>query len=756
MKDIVSILRRTGYAVSSLATILSAQPSSAISSASQLVSTPSIEQRVDSLLALMTLEEKLGQLNQRSAQWNTGPGRADAPLEILAALRRGEIGSFLNVIGVDATTDLQRVAMEETRTKIPLIFGLDVIHGYRTIFPIPLGEAATFDPELIEQASRVAAVEATAAGIHWTFAPMVDIARDPRWGRIAESAGEDPHLGGLMAAARVRGFQGRILSGRTSLLACAKHFAAYGGAEGGRDYNTVDISERTLREVYLRPFHAAVEAGAGTLMAAFNEVGGVPSSANPLLLERILRREWGFQGFVVSDWNSVQETVVHGTAADRTNAGIASLTAGVEMDMESKIYVDDLCGAVRDGTLPLSVVDEAVRRVLRVKFLKGLFEDPYRGLTGDQEKSSALTAEHRALARRVAQRSIVLLKNADQILPLRKDLRTVAVIGPLAASQSDPLGCWDARGDSSDVVSLLEGIRKAVGTSTTVRYARGCEIDGTKTGGFAEAVSAARKADAVIMALGEGRWMSGEASNRASLDMPGVQQRLLEQVVAAGKPVVLVLMNGRPLSTPWAAEHVPAIIEGWFGGVEAGHALADVIFGDVNPSGRLPVSIPRTVGQVPIYYNHKNTGRPPTDNHFTSKYLDLESSPLYAFGHGLSYTTFQYGPISLSSDTVGHGETLTVRLAISNTGRRSGEEVVQLYVRDMVGSVTRPVKELKGIRRVALAPQGSAEVEFQVIAKDLAFWNAEMKFVSEPGTFEVMIGGNSVDVQRRTFFLAPP
>lgn len=756
MKKILSILRRTGYAVSSLATILSAQPSSAISSPSQLVSTPSIEQRVDSLLALMTLEEKFGQLNQRSAQWTTGPGRVDAPREIQAALRRGEIGSFLNVVGVEATADLQRVAMEETRLKIPLIFGLDVIHGYRTIFPIPLGEAATFDPDLIEQASRVAAVEATAAGIHWTFAPMVDIARDPRWGRIAEGAGEDPYLGSLMAAARVRGFQGRILSDRTSLLACAKHFAAYGGAEGGRDYNTVDISERTLREIYLRPFHAAVQAGAWTLMAAFNEIGGVPSSANPLLLDQILRREWGFQGFVVSDYNSVQETIVHGTVADRTSAGIASLRAGVEMDMESKIYIDDLRGSVRDGTLPLSVVDEAVRRVLRVKFLKGLFEDPYRGLSADQGASPALTAEHRALARRVAQRSIVVLKNANGTLPLRKDLRTIAVIGPLAASQSDPLGCWAARGDSSDVVSLLEGIRDAVGTSTTVRYAHGCEIEGAATGKFSEAVSAARKADVVIMALGEGRWMSGEASNRASLDLPGVQQQLLEQVVAAGRPVVLVLMSGRPLSTPWASEHVPAIIEGWFGGVEAGHALADVIFGDVNPSGRLPVSIPRTVGQVPLYYSHKNTGRPPTEDHYTSKYLDLQSTPLYAFGHGLSYTTFQYGPISLSSDTIGHAEILTVSLVLSNTGSRSGEEVVQLYVRDMVGSVTRPVMELKGIRRVALPPQESAKVEFQVTAKDLAFWNIDMRFVTEPGTFEVMVGGSSVDVQRRTFIFTPP
>jgi beta-glucosidase len=677
----------------------------------------------------------------------------DADSTMRASLRRGEIGSFFNITGAGATTEVQRIAVEETRLRIPLIFGLDVIHGYRTIFPIPLAEAATFDPTLIEEASRVAAVEATAAGVHWTFAPMVDIARDPRWGRIAEGAGEDPFVGRQMAAARVRGFQGPSFNDRTSLLACAKHYAAYGGAEGGRDYNTVDVSERTLRDVYLPPFKAAVDAGAGTLMAAFNEIGGVPSSANPYLLHQVLRREWGFQGFVVSDWTSVNELVLHGAVSDRTEAGIAALRSGVDMDMESKIYADELVAAGQSGALSVAVVDEAVRRVLRVKFAKGLFEDPYRGTSVSAERAAMVTPAHRALARRVAQRSIVLLKNERGTLPLRTDLRSIAVIGPLAASTSDPLGCWAGLGDTTDVVSLLEGIKRTVGGRTKVRYERGCEVEDVSTKGFPKALAAARASEVVVLALGESRNMSGEASNRSSLDLPGVQQQLLEQVVSVGKPVVLVLMNGRPLSVTWAAEHVPAIVEGWFGGIEAGNALADVLFGAVNPSGRLPVSVPRSVGQVPCYYNHKNTGRPPSQDHYTSKYLDLPASPLYPFGFGLSYTSFRYGTVELSSPSVGWNDTLWVSVSVTNAGTRSGEEVVQLYIRDRVGSVTRPVKELKGFLRISLAQGATTTVRFALTADDLAFWNAEMHFTAEPGWFDVMVGGNSVDTQSAAFEL---
>jgi beta-glucosidase len=734
---------------SAVLTLVNAQPQTA----TPFRSTPVIERRVDSLLSLMTLEEKLGQLNQRSARWNTGPGRMDADSTMRASLRRGEIGSFFNITGAGATTEVQRIAVEETRLRIPLIFGLDVIHGYRTIFPIPLAEAATFDPTLIEEASRVAAVEATAAGVHWTFAPMVDIARDPRWGRIAEGAGEDPFVGRQMAAARVRGFQGPSFNDRTSLLACAKHYAAYGGAEGGRDYNTVDVSERTLRDVYLPPFKAAVDAGAGTLMAAFNEIGGVPSSANPYLLHQVLRREWGFQGFVVSDWTSVNELVLHGAVSDRTEAGIAALRSGVDMDMESKIYADELVAAGQSGALSVAVVDEAVRRVLRVKFAKGLFEDPYRGTSVSAERAAMVTPAHRALARRVAQRSIVLLKNERGTLPLRTDLRSIAVIGPLAASTSDPLGCWAGLGDTTDVVSLLEGIKRTVGGRTKVRYERGCEVEDVSTKGFPKALAAARASEVVVLALGESRNMSGEASNRSSLDLPGVQQQLLEQVVSVGKPVVLVLMNGRPLSVTWAAEHVPAIVEGWFGGIEAGNALADVLFGAVNPSGRLPVSVPRSVGQVPCYYNHKNTGRPPSQDHYTSKYLDLPASPLYPFGFGLSYTSFRYGTVELSSPSVGWNDTLWVSVSVTNAGTRSGEEVVQLYIRDRVGSVTRPVKELKGFLRISLAQGATTTVRFALTADDLAFWNAEMHFTAEPGWFDVMVGGNSVDTQSAAFEL---
>jgi len=694
------------------------------------------EQKIDSLLARMTLEEKLGQLNQLSVNQQPTP-------EQLALVRKGLVGSFLNLTGAAATRDAQRIAVTESRLRIPLIFGHDVIHGYRTIFPIPLGEAASWDPEAVEAAARVAAREAAAAGVHWTFAPMVDIARDPRWGRIAEGSGEDPYLGSAMAAARVRGFQGADPRSPDAVLATVKHFAAYGGAEGGRDYNTVDLSERTLREVYLPPYRAALDAGAGSVMTSFNEIGGIPSTASPWLMTTVLRREWGFRGFVVSDWTAINELLNHGVAASRGDAGKLALEAGVDMDMVSRIYVDDLPALVRSGRIPVSVVNEAVRRVLRAKAALGLFDDPYHGASPERERAVLLAPEHRQLARRVAEEAIVLLKNDGQLLPLGSRVRSVAVIGPLADDKVAALGSWPGRGDPRDAVTPLEGIKTRAG-SVSVVYAKGCGITDTATAGFVEAVATAKQADVAVLLLGEAGDMIGEAASRANLDLPGVQPRLLEAIHATGTPVVLVLMNGRPLTLPWAAEHVPAIVESWFLGVETGPALAAVLFGDVSPSGKLPVTFPRAVGQIPLYYNHKNTGRPTGPDKYTSKYTDLPVTPLFPFGHGLSYTTFSYSDLRLSSPRITPAGTESVSVTVTNTGSREGVEVVQLYVHDEVASVTRPVRALAGFRRVSLKPGDARTLDFQLTSKELGLYNKDMKFVVEPGKFRVFVGGSSV------------
>src|SRR5437764_228221 len=628
---------------------------------------PAAEPQIDSLLARMTLEEKLGQLNQVSVD-----GQPNA--EQLDLARKGLVGSFLNLAGADATHAAQHVAVTESRLHIPLILGLDVIHGYRTIFPIPLGEAASWDPEAVEAAAHVAAKEAAAAGVHWTFAPMVDIARDPRWGRIAEGSGEDPYLGSAMAAARVRGFQGRDLRAPDAVLATVKHFAAYGGAEGGRDYNTVDVSERTLREIYLPPYRAGVDAGAGSIMTSFNEIGGIPSHANRWLVTTLLRDEWKFPGFVVSDWTGVEELRNHSVAGSRADAGLVALEAGVDMDMVSRIYLEDLPALVRAGRIPIATVDAAVRRVLQAKRALGLFDDPYRGSSVERERNVLLAPEQRQLARTVAQEAVVLLKNEGTLLPLGPTRHTLAVIGPLADDHVAALGPWAGRGDPHDAVTPLEGIKTRAGTGSEVRYAKGCDVVDTATAGFAEAVALARQADVALLVLGEAGDMSGEAASRSNLGLPGVQQQLLEAVQATGTPVVLVLMNGRPLAVQWAADHVPAIVEAWFLGVETGHALADVLFGDVGPSGKLPVTFPRAVGQVPIYYNHKNTGRPPSDQKYTSKYTDLPSSPLFPFGFGLSYTTFSYQDLRLSAPTITPGDTLKVTVTVSNSGQREGTD----------------------------------------------------------------------------------
>lgn len=701
------------------------------------IAAQSLERRIDSLLARMTIEEKLGQLNLPSVSGRVTP----AQLELV---RRGLVGGFLNLDGALAARDIQRVALEQSRLRIPLLLGLDVIHGYRTIFPIPLAEASTWDPELAEATARSAGREARAAGLNWTFAPMVDIARDPRWGRIAEGSGEDPYLGSLLAAARVRGFQ-------ESILATVKHFAAYGAAEAGREYNTVDVSERALREIYLPPFKAAVDAGAGSIMSAFNEIAGVPSTADPWLMDTVLRQEWGFDGFVVSDWTSVEELVAHGVAASRAEAGRLALAAGVDMDMVSGIYVDSLPALVRAGRVPLAQVDAAVRRILRAKLRLGLFDDPNRGV------AAVPPPLDRALARRAATEAIVLLRNEGGLLPLGARARTIAVIGPLASDTAAPLGPWHARGEAGDVVSVLAAIRERAGAATTVLHAPGTGLTDGDTSGIAAAVALTRQADVTVLVVGEPDSMSGEGSSRTRLDLPGAQERLQQAVVATGRPVVLVLMNGRPLILSWAAEHVAAILETWFLGVETGHAIADVLFGDVNPSGRLPVTFPRTVGQIPIYYNAKNTGRPAVEGqHFTSKYLDVPNTPLYPFGYGLSYTTFAYRDVRLRAARLGPADTLVVSVTVANTGARAGTEVVQLYVRDDVGSVTRPVRELKGFRRVGLEAGAAGTVEFRVPVRELGFWGPAMKFVVEPGTFRVFVGPNSTEGLEAGFEVAAP
>jgi beta-glucosidase len=715
-----------------------------------------VERRVDSLLTLMTLEEKVGQLVQYDAHIERSGGAESLAEDQVALARSGMVGSFLNSVGASLNRKTQSIAVTGSRLKIPLLFGFDVIHGFRTIFPIPLAEASTWEPELIRKAARVAAVEASSSGIHWTFAPMVDIARDPRWGRIAEGSGEDPLLGSAMAEARVRGFQGEDLTRDDAILACAKHFAAYGGAEGGRDYNTVDVSERTLREVYLPPFEAAARAGAATFMCSFNEIAGVPNSANRWLLSDLLRGEWKFDGFVVSDWNSIGELQQHGVAGSLADAAALGITAGVDMDMVAGAYHHRLAELVRAGKVPVTALDESVRRVLRMKFRLGLFDDPYRGTDPVREKKILLAPEHRALAREVAKRSMVLLKNKGPLLPLAKG-KTVALIGPLADDQPDLLGCWAASGRAEDVISVRDGLQKALGGAGSVLYARGCSIDGPGRSDFSEAVEVARKATVAIVVLGEAARMSGEAASRSSLGLPGVQAELLRAVAATGVPVVLVLINGRPLTVGDDEESAGAILEAWDPGVEGGNAVADVLVGDYNPSGRLPVTFPRNVGQVPLYYNHRNTGRPAVaDSHFTTGYLDVDNSPLYPFGYGLSYTSFEYADLAISSPVLRPGGSLTVSITVRNTGKRFGEEVVQLYLQDVVASMTRPVRELKGFRKIALSPGEQRQVDFPVTPDILVFYDLHMNRVSEPGEFKVFVGSNVRDVRSSSFRFEKP
>jgi beta-glucosidase len=648
-----------------------------------------------------------------------------------------------------------------------MIFGLDVIHGYRTMFPTPLGETASWDPAAMEQSARIAATEAAAAGLHWTFAPMMDISWDARWGRIMEGAGEDPYLGAQAAAARVRGFQGRDLGALDTVAACAKHYAAYGFSEAGRDYNTVDMSEHRLRNVVLPPFKAAADAGVATFMNSFNEIAGVPATGNAHLQRDILKGEWGFPGFVVSDWGSIGEMVPHGYAENLEHASRIAITAGSDMDMESRGYVGHLAALVKAGKVDVKLLDDAVRRVLRVKFALGLFDDPYRYSDAAREKQAVGSPAHAAAARDVARKSIVLLKNEGGLLPLDKAAKTIAVIGPLAADKDTPLGNWRAQAVSGSAVSLLEGIQSAVPSTTRVIHAEGVKlvtgprnfmarsvINTTDRSGIPAAVEAARGANLVVLAVGEDAFQSGEGRSQVDIGFKGLQEELIKAVLEANKRVVVVLMTGRPLVLGGAAESIPAIVEAWHGGSQAGHAIADVLFGEYNPSGKLPVAFPRHVGQMPMTYAHKNTGRPGPEPGVTwSSYTDVANDPLYPFGYGLSYTTFTYSAPRVSASEIGRDGTLQVTATVTNAGPRAGVEVAQLYVRDLVGSVTRPVKELKGFQKVDLQPGQSREVTFTLKASDLAFYTAAGKWEVEPGAFKVFVGGNSRDVKEAAFTL---
>lgn len=716
-----------------------------------------IDAKIEALLKRMSIEEKLGQLTQYSG--NSAPtGPVSFKGDHLEGIKSGRIGSMLNVLGVNATRQYQDAALQ-SRLKIPLLFGQDVIHGYLTTFPVPLGEAASWDLEAIERSARIAATEAAASGIHWTFAPMVDIARDPRWGRVMEGAGEDTYLGSRIAYARVKGFQGRQLGDTDAVMATAKHFAAYGAAVGGRDYNSVDMSERMLRETYLPPFKAAADAGVATFMNSFNDLNGIPASGNPHLQRDILKGEWAFRGFVVSDWGSIGEMVPHGYAKDAAQAAEQAITAGSDMDMESNAYRNQLGRLVASGKVDVKLVDDAVRRVLRKKYELGLFDDPYRFSDAQREKAVLARPEHRQAAREIAGKSIVLLKNSPRVLPLSPELKTIAFIGPLVKAGKDNHGGWSVTLPGVDyekfVVSQWEGVRKRLGAGGKLLYAKGCEIDGESRAGFAEAVAVAQQAELVIVSVGE-RWdMSGEARSRARIGLPGVQEELIQALHATGKPLVVLINAGRPLIFNWTAEHVPAILYTWWLGSEAGNALADVLFGDVNPSAKLPITFPRSEGQIPIYYNRFNTGRPSlteTSSGYVSAYIDLPNSPRYPFGYGLSYTDFAYTDLKLDKTRLRGQDRLTASMTLTNTGRLAGEEIVQLYLRDRVGSVVRPVKELKDFRKLRLAPGESRRIEFVIDRDKLSFYNDRLQWGAEPGDFDLMIGASSEDIRLRAAF----
>ncbi|MBK6380554.1 MAG: beta-glucosidase BglX [Chitinophagaceae bacterium] len=723
---------------------------------------------VDALMKKMTLDEKIGQLNlPGSGDIVTGQaGNSD----IAKKIEQGKVGGLFNIKSVAKIKEVQKLAVEKSRLKIPLIFGMDVIHGYETVFPIPLGLSCTWDMDLIKRSARIAAIEASADGINWTFSPMVDIARDPRWGRIAEGSGEDPYLGSQIAKAMVNGYQGSSYAGNTSIMSCVKHYAMYGAAEAGRDYNTTDMSHQRMFNEYLPPYKAAVDAGVGSVMASFNDVDGVPATASKWLMTDVLRKQWGFKGFVVTDYTGINEMIEHGIG-DLQTASARALMAGIDMDMVGEGLLTTTQKSLKEGKVTLAQIDAACRRILEAKYKLGLFENPYKYCDENRAKTEVFTAANRKEARATAAQSFVLLKNQNNILPIKKT-GTIALIGPLADNKENMPGTWSVAADFSKATSLLTGLKEVAGSQVKILTARGSNLDEDslfedRAGMFGkslhrdsrpaavilqEALDIAKQSDVIVAALGESAEMSGESSSRSNISIPKAQQDLLKALVQTGKPVVLVLFTGRPLALKWENDHVPAILNVWFGGSEAGYAIADVLFGDVNPSGKLSTTFPQNVGQVPIYYAHKNTGRPLSEGKwfekFRSNYLDVSNEPVYPFGYGLSYTSFSYSDIKLSNTSLKGNQTLTATVSVTNTGSYDGKEVVQLYIRDVVGSVTRPVKELKGFQKIAIKAGETKTVSFSISPNDLKFYNYDLKYDWEAGDFEIMIGTNSKDVKK--------
>ena len=733
--------------------------------------TSEIDKKVDSLLSIMTLEEKIGQMNQYNGFWNvTGPA-PEGGNEALKYehLKQGLVGSMLNVRGVKNVLAVQKIAVEETRLGIPLIIGFDVIHGYKTLTPIPLAESASWDLEAIKASARNAAIEASAEGINWTFAPMVDISRDARWGRVMEGAGEDPYLGSLIAKARINGFQGEDLTAHNTIAATAKHFAAYGFAESGRDYNTVDVGTSTLYNTILPPFKAANDAGVKTYMNSFNELNGIPATGSSFLQRDILKGKWGFEGFVISDWGSLREMIAHGYAENNKHAAELAVKAGSDMDMESYAYIDHLAELVREGKVKESLLDDAAGRILKVKFELGLFDDPYKYCDIDREKKVIGNKDLHTASLDIAKKSIVLLKNNNQLLPLKKKGLNIAVIGDLADDKTSPLGSWRIAAEDNSAISVIEGLKAYPNNKITFAsgpklyngspsFSQKVKINSTDRSGFNKAVQTAKNKDVVVMVLGEHGYQSGEGRSRTNLQLPGIQQELLEAVYKVNRNIVLVLMNGRPLAINWADKNVPSILETWQLGTQSGNAIAQVLYGDYNPSGKLPMTFPKNVGQVPIYYNYKNTGRPLAEGRdansvFWSHYSDVSNEPLYPFGYGLSYTSFKYDNIKMSSESFTKEGAIKVSFNLTNTGKYEGKEVAQMYIRDIFASVTRPVKELKGFKMVSLKPGESKEVSFTIDKKTVQFYTANEKWESEIGDFKVFIGGSSTTSLEADFSL---
>ena len=712
-----------------------------------------VDQKVSELLSKMTLEEKVGQLVQYSGfEYATGPQNSNSAT-VLEEIKKGKVGSMLNVAGVEETKKFQELALK-SRLRIPLLFGQDVIHGYRTTFPVNLGQAASWDLKLIEKSERIAATEASAYGIHWTFAPMVDIARDPRWGRVMEGSGEDTYLGMQIGLARIKGFQGKGLGNLDAIMACAKHFAAYGAAVGGRDYNSVDMSLRQLHETYLPPFKAAAEAGVATFMNSFNDINGIPATANQYILRNLLKDQWNYKGFVVSDWGSIGEMVPHGYAKDNKEAAEKAMNAGTDMDMESRAYMPELPKLVQEGKVDPKLIDDAARRILVKKFEMGLFNDPYRFSNEKRQKEQLNNQENRKFGREFGSKSIVLLKNEKNILPLSKSIKTVALIGPFGKETVANHGFWSIafKDDNQRIVTQFDGIKNQLDKNSTLLYAKGANVDDQDKSMFAEAVETAKKADVVIMTLGEGHAMSGEAKSRSNIHFSGVQEELLKEIAKTGKPIVLMINAGRPLVFDWAADNISTIVYTWWLGTEAGNSIADVLFGTVNPSGKLPMTFPRTEGQIPVYYNHYNTGRPAknnTDRNYVSAYIDLDNDPKFPFGFGLSYTQFKYSDMNLSSANLKGNQTLNISVNVTNTGNYDGEEVAQLYIRDLFGKVVRPVKELKGFQKVFIKKGESKTINFTLTPENLKFYDDELNYDWEAGEFDIMVGTNSQNVQTK-------